>query len=130
MNEMVVVAAAAVALVIGFFIGRRGSGGKASVDKLQQELAQARFELEQQRQGLNDHFTQSKQHLAALAAQLEKTQAFWQESARELSDEPAAAEPEEQIVIAEADNVTSLPPNDYVQGSHGIINPEPKAANQ
>ncbi|MFI3245742.1 MAG: DUF1043 family protein [Ferrimonas sp.] len=127
MNEVLIIIAALVGGVGGFLLGKRPWSNSPNIERLQAELTQARFDLEQQRLGIHDYFTQSKEQLNALTGQLAKIQALWQESAQELITD---IEPESSTKTAEADAATvetasadqSLPPNDYAQGSHGIIN--------
>ncbi|QIZ77877.1 ZapG family protein [Ferrimonas lipolytica] len=128
MNWALAIVCLLVGLGLGFLAGKRSGGSRDNTDRLQQELAQARFDLEQQRQGVADYFAQSQELMTSLSQQFEKTNRFWQESAKELTDEPAMVAENDEVV--ETSNVTSLPPNDYVQGSHGIINPETRVANQ
>ncbi|WP_298440900.1 DUF1043 family protein [uncultured Ferrimonas sp.] len=126
MNWALAIVCLLVGLGLGYLVGKRNQH-KGNQDKLEQELAQARFELEQQHQGIADYFERSKSQMAALRGEMDKAQRLWQESAQELTSEaPVEAEPEQE----EISNVTSLPPNDYVQGSHGIINQTSKVANQ
>lgn len=127
MNWALAIVCLLVGLGLGFLIGKRSEGSKSNIKRLQQEQEQARFELEQAKQGISDYFEQSRSQMAALRQELEKTEQLWLESAQELLNEPVA----EVLPETEQDNsnVTSLPPNDYVQGSHGIIGENNKVAN-
>ncbi|GAA4901521.1 YhcB family protein [Ferrimonas pelagia] len=120
-----------VGIGIGYAIRWHFKDGSNDKQHLQRELAQAKFDLDQQRQEVADYFEQSRELMSQVSTSLDKANQFWNNSAQGLLGEnkmaPLPSHPpqlEEHLETIEA-----LPPNDYVKGSHGIINEPPKAAN-
>ncbi|GAA5194395.1 YhcB family protein [Ferrimonas gelatinilytica] len=118
-------------LAIGYLIRWRFRSSGGDQAKLQRELAQARFDLEQQRQEVADYFEQSREVMAQLSGSLDKANRYWNDSAQSLLGDHQLP-PLPSAPLTQEHNggvVESLPPNDYVQGSHGIITKPIKAVN-
>lgn len=92
------------------------------------ELAQAKFELDQQRQEMADYFEQSREIMAQLGQDLDKANKFWNDSASTLLGEGKVV-PLTPPNCFNPDSPQESAPNDYVQGSHGIIGEQQKVAN-
>ncbi|SHI06166.1 YhcB family protein [Ferrimonas marina] len=118
---------------IGYLIHWRFKGNGEDNRALQRELTQAKFELDQQRQEVADYFEQSRELMSQLSSSLDKANRFWNDSAKGmLGDGQLTPLPANQPKLedkGDGDSVESLPPKDYVKGSHGIISESPKAAN-
>ncbi len=118
-------------LAIGYLIHWRFRSGSGEQPQVQRELAQARFDLEQQRQEIADYFEQSREVMAQLSGSLDRANRYWNDSAQSLLGEHQLPPLPSGQTAPElhAGALESLPPNDYVQGSHGIITKPPKAVN-
>ena len=120
--------------IIGFVISQMKSREQQADPAIEAKLQQVQAELAQYRQEVSDHFANGASLMNQMATDYNKiyqhmveSQAILlpDESPQQLSflniesGQPAAEEP----VIEGATEQGSLPPKDYVRGSHGIIKP-------
>ncbi|WP_028107759.1 YhcB family protein [Ferrimonas futtsuensis] len=129
MNEVWIVLAFILGAGVGYLIRWKSGGSAEEAPQLKQALEQAKFDLEQQRQEMADYFEQSHATLLQLSQNLDKANKLWNDSASHLFNEQLSTaqlplhEPEPVMIDNE-----EFQPNDYVQGSHGIITPRKKVS--
>ncbi|MBY5993085.1 YhcB family protein [Ferrimonas balearica] len=112
---------------VGYLLHWRFKGNGDDSQQLRRELEQARFDLDQQRQEVADYFEQSRELMMQLGQSLDKANKFWNESAQGmLGDGQVMPITPSQPQL---EGLEEFPPKDYVQGSHGIIGNQEKAAN-
>lgn len=126
--------------IIGYFISRIQASGDNSADAQQAKNQQLQAELEQYKQDVEQHFSSSADLLNQLATDYSKIYQHMSQSQQALlpdsepsiaalsledkaavSDSPEQSEPEPALEASFDDNSQSQQPNDYVQGTHGII---------
>lgn len=124
-----------VGLVVGIIIARLTTPQYKSQKSLHKDLQTAKFELEQQRQELADHFSQTADMLDALGKDYTKLYQHMAKTSVDLlpnmpeQDNPfektmAQHQADEAVVVDEESN--ALPPKDYASGATGLLTDEKK----
>ena len=130
-----------IGVIIGFVVSQLRAKNQDDRHGLETKLHQAQTELEQYRQDVADHFANSASLMKQMAADYNKVYQHMHQSQELLlpqAEQQASFAPElpaDGEAISAGDNAeqledrtkkTSEQPNDYVRGSHGIINPAPE----
>ncbi|QXO16934.1 MULTISPECIES: Z-ring associated protein ZapG [Vibrio] len=126
-----------VGLVAGIVIARLTTPQYKSQKTLQKDLDSAKFEIEQHRQELADHFAQAAEMLDTLGKDYTKLYQHMAATSSELlpslpeQDNPfvkkIAQHKESDTSSASSDDTFEQPPKDYAQGATGLLKPEEKA---
>ncbi|WP_070962394.1 Z-ring associated protein ZapG [Vibrio sonorensis] len=123
--------------VLGFAVSRLSTPGYKKQKSIQKELETAKFELEQQKQDLADHFAQSAELIDSVGREYTKLYQHLAKTSSELLPETPAqdnpfnkqvAEPEEQegTPLIESDAPEDKQPKDYAAGATGLLTEQPK----
>jgi len=128
----------AVGITIGFLISRFTVPGVKQQKSLKKDLEKSKYELEQYRQELIDHFATSATMLEALAKDFNKMYDHMASTSKELmpnlpeQDNPFTARlnsmtlsPELNKKVAHIKEETNNPPKDYANGATGLLNDQP-----
>ncbi|GEA60344.1 Z-ring associated protein ZapG [Vibrio comitans] len=119
-------------IIIGVIISRITTPQYQKQKDLQKELETSKFELEQQRQDLNDHFSESAQILDNIGKEYRKLYEHMASTSNELLPNlPAQDNPfAERLEVKEGRSDTSAsndePPKDYANGATGMLKEEQK----
>ncbi|RSD32250.1 Z-ring associated protein ZapG [Vibrio pectenicida] len=123
--------------VLGIIISRITTPGYKKQKAIQKDLESAKFELEQQKQDLSDHFAQAADMLDSLGKEYTKLYQHMAKTSAELlpnlpeQDNPFSKKVAEQIdvPVEESNGKTSAmseAPKDYASGSTGLLKEEKK----
>ncbi|WP_194436279.1 Z-ring associated protein ZapG [Vibrio fluminensis] len=121
-----------VGAVIGFAISRFTAPDYKKQKKLYKDLETAKFELEQQKQELTDHFAQSAEMLDSLGKEYTKLYQHMAKTSSELlpnipeQDNPFAQKVAQQKNASSADQSLEDAPKDYANGATGLLREEKK----
>ncbi|MGV3001163.1 Z-ring associated protein ZapG [Vibrio sp.] len=129
---------AAVGLVIGIIIGiivaRLMTPEYKKHKQLQKELETAKFELEQHRQDLSDHFSNAAEMLDTLGKNYTKLYQHMAQTSTDLlpnipkQDNPFITQTTEEPSEAPSkpEETPEIQPKDYANGSTGLLKEQPK----
>ncbi|MBF9001508.1 MULTISPECIES: Z-ring associated protein ZapG [Vibrio] len=124
-----------VGIVVGIIIARLTTPQYKSQKSLHKELQSTKFELDQLRHGLADHFVHSAEMLDTLGKEYTKLyQHMAQSSSDLLPNLPEQDNPFEKALAQHSQNKSeldgeseeSLPPKDYASGATGLLRDEEK----
>lgn len=119
-----------VGAILGIIISRIKTPQYKKHQQMKKELASVKFELEQQRQELTDHFSQTAELLDVLGKDYTKLyQHLATASAELLPNLPEQDQPFVKKIAhteTEADENENLQPKDYANGATGLLTPEKK----
>lgn len=128
----------AVGMIIGFLISRVTVPGIKHQKTLKQDLEKSKYELEQYRQELVDHFATSATMLEALAKDFNKMYDHMASTSKELmpnlpeQDNPFSARLDEMTLspelnkkVAHIKEEIDSQPKDYANGASGLLKDEP-----
>ncbi|GEA50559.1 membrane protein [Vibrio inusitatus NBRC 102082] len=121
-----------VGIIIGVIISRVTTPQYQKQKELQKELETSKFELEQQRQDLNDHFSASAQILDNIGKEYRKLYEHMANTSNELlpnlpaQDNPFAERIEVNDSRSETTTSSDEPPKDYANGATGMLKEEQK----
>ncbi|CAM2815306.1 Z-ring associated protein ZapG [Vibrio rarus] len=116
-----------VGIIIGVIISRITTPQYKKQKQLQKDLESSKFQLEQQRQDINDHFSESAQILDNIGKEYRKLYEHMANTSNDLLPNlPAQDNPfAKRITSDEEDNdqatSTSEPPKDYANGATGML---------
>ncbi|MGD8109836.1 Z-ring associated protein ZapG [Vibrio sp. TRT 17S01] len=119
-----------VGAVLGIIIARITTPGYKKQKSVQKELDKAKFELEQQKQDLADHFAQTAEMLDSLGKEYTKIYQHMAKTSTELlpnvpdQDNPfnkKIAEHSEEKVEHEVNSKIEEAPKDYASGATGLL---------
>ncbi|WP_434358347.1 Z-ring associated protein ZapG [Parasalinivibrio latis] len=122
-NGLVLVA---VGIVVGFLLARITRKNADNAKALQKELDKTKYELEQYRQDLVDHFAQSAKLLESISKDYAKLHQHMAKTSSDLmpdlpeQDNPFT-KPVPELIVAEA---PQEPPRDYSEGATGLLKGE------
>jgi uncharacterized membrane-anchored protein YhcB (DUF1043 family) len=119
-----------VGAILGIVISRIKTPQYKKHQHMKKELAATKFELEQQRQELTDHFSQTAELLDVLGKDYTKLYQHMANTSSELlnnlpeQDQPFA----KKLTNAEQESSSdsNSQPKDYAQGATGLLTPEKK----
>lgn len=132
------VAGLLIGAILGAIISRLTTPGFKKQQNVQKELDNAKFELEQQKQDLADHFAKSAEMLDSLGKEYTKLYQHMTKTSAELlpnipeQDNPFVKKVSEQTKEETADVVSTSPqeldeaPKDYASGATGLLKEEEK----
>ncbi|HAS62870.1 MAG TPA: DUF1043 domain-containing protein [Vibrio sp.] len=118
--------------VIGFVISRLTAPNYKKQKNLYKDLETAKFQLEQQKQELTDHFAQSAEMLDSLGKEYTKLYQHMAKTSAELlpnmpeQDNPFAQKIAEQNTAQHTDDSLEDAPKDYASGATGLLREEKK----
>lgn len=118
--------------VIGFIISRLTAPNYKKQKNLYKDLETAKFQLEQQKQELTDHFAQSAEMLDSLGKEYTKLYQHMTKTSAELlpnmpeQDNPFAQKVTEHNASQNADDSLEDAPKDYASGATGLLREEKK----
>lgn len=124
--------------VLGIIISRITTPGYKKQKTIQKDLESAKFELEQQKQDLTDHFAKTADMLDSLGKEYTKLYQHMAKTSSELlpslpeQDNPFSkkvAEQSDASIKAPTDKTSSViseAPKDYASGSTGLLKEEKK----
>ncbi|GAB2668090.1 Z-ring associated protein ZapG [Vibrio panuliri] len=121
-----------VGAVIGFAISRLTAPNYKKQKNLYKDLETAKFELEQQKQELTDHFAQTAEMLDSLGKEYTKLYQHMSKTSSELlpnipaQDNPFAQKVAQQNASNSADQSLEDAPKDYANGATGLLREEKK----
>lgn len=121
-----------VGIIIGVIISRVTTPQYQKQKELQKELDTSKFELDQQRQDLNDHFSESAQILDTIGKEYRKLYQHMANTSNELlpnlpaQDNPFAERIEVSEGRSDANTSSDQPPKDYANGATGMLKEEQK----
>ncbi|MDD9195236.1 Z-ring associated protein ZapG [Aliivibrio sp. S3MY1] len=128
----------AIGIIIGFLISRVTVPGIKHQKTLKQDLEKSKYELEQYRQELVDHFATSATMLEALAKDFNKMYDHMASTSKELlpnlpeQDNPFSARLDEMTLspelnkkVAHIKEEIDSQPKDYANGASGLLKDEP-----
>ncbi|MEZ8965617.1 Z-ring associated protein ZapG [Vibrio breoganii] len=121
-----------VGIIIGVIISRVTTPQYQKQKEIQKELETSKFELEQQRQDLNDHFSESAQILDNIGKEYRKLYEHMANTSNELlpnlpaQDNPFAERLETREASSEAKTSSNEAPKDYANGATGMLKEEQK----
>lgn len=123
-----------VGAILGIIISRIKTPQYKKQQLMKRELEATKFELEQQRQELTDHFSKTKELMDVLGKDYAKLYQHMSSSSSELlsstleQEQPFSTKPEEkkELENKEAEPEAEMPPRDYADGASGILTPETK----
>ncbi len=124
-----------VGIVAGIVIARLTTPQYKTQKSLQKDLDSAKFEIEQHRQELADHFAQAAEMLDTLGKDYTKLyQHMTKTSSELLPNVPEQDNPFVKTIAQHKDNeaeqtdeAIDQPPKDYALGATGLLKPEEKA---
>lgn len=123
-----------IGIAIGFFIARLTARNLKQQKDLKKELDKSRYELEQYRQELVDHFAQSAELLDNISRDYSKLYQHMAKTSGELmpnlpdQDNPFANRISQLSEVKEPQDDAQSPPRDYSEGSSGTLKNESKAS--
>ena len=121
-----------VGAILGIIISRIKTPQYKKHKQLQKDLDTAKFELEQQRQELTDHFAHMAEMLDTLGKDYNRLYQYMENTATEMlpglpeQDKPFAKNRSQPPKEPELPEVSELPPKDYAKGATGLLKEEPK----
>ncbi|KGY08678.1 Z-ring associated protein ZapG [Vibrio sinaloensis] len=126
-----------VGTLLGVIVSRLTTPGYKKQKSTQKELETAKFELEQQKQDLADHFAQTADMLDSLGKEYTKLYQHMTKTSSELlpnipvQDNPFNKKVAEQskpelVVNEETDESANEAPKDYASGATGLLKEEKK----
>ncbi|MFB9217651.1 Z-ring associated protein ZapG [Vibrio sinaloensis] len=127
-----------VGTLLGVIISRLTTPGYKKQKSTQKELETAKFELEQQKQDLADHFAQTAEMLDSLGKEYTKLYQHMTKTSSELlpnlpdQDNPfnkkvaEQSKTEEKTEQSDTESNTSEAPKDYASGPTGLLKEEKK----
>ncbi|MFC1234664.1 Z-ring associated protein ZapG [Vibrio sp. F74] len=119
-----------VGAILGIVISRIKTPQYKKHQHMKKELATTKFELEQQRQELTDHFSQTAELLDVLGKDYTKLYQHMANTSSELlanvpeQDQPFANKLTQ--TVSESEQETNIQPKDYAKGATGLLTPEKK----
>ncbi|UGA54376.1 Z-ring associated protein ZapG [Vibrio sp. VB16] len=119
-----------VGAILGIVISRIKTPQYKKHQQMKKELATTKFELEQQRQELTDHFSQTAELLDVLGKDYTKLYQHMANTSSELlanvpeQDQPFANKLTQTVSGSEQE--TNIQPKDYAKGATGLLTPEKK----
>ncbi|MFH0257497.1 Z-ring associated protein ZapG [Vibrio rumoiensis] len=124
-----------IGLIIGIIIARVMTPEYKKHKQLQKELETAKFELEQHRQDLSDHFSNSAEMLDTLGKNYTKLYQHMAQTSSDLlpnipkQDNPFVTQTAEAPLESEErkpEETPEIQPKDYANGSTGLLKDQPK----
>ncbi|WED21458.1 DUF1043 family protein [Vibrio sp. JC009] len=121
-----------VGAIIGIIIARIKTPQYKKHKQMQQELDKAKFELEQQRQELSDHFAQTAEMLDVIGKDYTKLYQHMAKTSNELlsnlpeQDNPFTKKVAHDDLEEEKESEVGTQPKDYAKGATGLLKPEEK----
>ncbi|GAD80660.1 Z-ring associated protein ZapG [Vibrio ezurae] len=121
-----------VGIIIGVIISRITTPQYKKQKELQKDLETAKFTLEQQRQDINDHFSESAQLLENIGKEYRKLYEHMANTSNDLlpnlpaQDNPFAKHIESKNKEEDDSASTNVPPKDYANGATGMLKDEKK----
>jgi len=119
-----------VGAILGIIIARIKTPQYKKHQQMKKELDTAKFELEQQRQELTDHFSQTAEMLDVLGKDYTKLyQHLAKTSAELLPNLPEQDRPFSKVITQQdesSEEELNLQPKDYAKGATGLLTPEKK----
>lgn len=118
--------------IIGAFTARLGNKGLKQQKELKKELDKSKYELEQFRQELVDHFAQSSELLDNIAKDYSKLYEHMAKTSTELmpnlpeQDNPFARRVSTLEAVKDTAQVQDQP-RDYANGASGLLKDQPEA---
>ncbi|CZF78331.1 MULTISPECIES: Z-ring associated protein ZapG [Grimontia] len=116
-----------IGIVIGFIIARLTMRDNSQQKDLKKELEKSRYELEQYRQELVDHFAQSAELLDNISRDYSKLYQHMANTSAELmpnlpeQDNPFAKRISKISEVTEESSSSQEPPRDYSDGASGLL---------
>lgn len=116
-----------IGIVIGFIIARLTMRDNSQQKDLKKELEKSRYELEQYRQELVDHFAQSAELLDNISRDYSKLYQHMANTSAELmpnlpeQDNPFAKRISKLSEVTEEQEPSHEPPRDYSDGASGLL---------
>ncbi|MBD1577214.1 MULTISPECIES: Z-ring associated protein ZapG [Vibrio] len=123
-------------LIIGIIIARLMTPEYKKHKQLQKELEAAKFELEQHRQELSDHFSSAADMLDTLGKSYTKLYQHMAQTSTDLlpnvpqQDSPFISQSTEETSDTKADEISDVQPKDYANGATGVLKEQKKAVLQ
>lgn len=123
-----------IGIVIGFIIARLTMRENTQQKDLKKELEKSRYELEQYRQELVDHFAQSAELLDNISRDYSKLYQHMANTSAELmpnlpeQDNPFAKRISKLSEVTEEPEVAQNPPRDYSDGASGLLKSQPETS--
>ncbi|CAM3988143.1 Z-ring associated protein ZapG [Vibrio neonatus] len=121
-----------VGIIIGVIISRITTPQYKKQKELQKALETSKFALEQQRQDINDHFSESAQLLENIGKEYRKLYEHMANTSNDLlpnlptQDNPFAKHIEAKDKKEDDSTSTNVPPKDYANGATGMLKDEKK----
>ncbi|MGF1680659.1 Z-ring associated protein ZapG [Photobacterium minamisatsumaniensis] len=121
-----------VGAAIGAFATRLGNKGLKQQKELKKDLEKSKYELEQFRQDLVDHFAQSSELLENIAKDYSKLYDHMSKTSTELmpnlpeQDNPFSPRVSKLSAVKELANEAQDQPRDYANGATGLLKDEPE----
>ncbi len=119
-------------LIIGVIVARLMTPEYKKHKQLQKELEASKFELEQHRQELSDHFSNAAEMLDTLGKSYTKLYQHMAQTSSELlpnisqQDSPFITQSTEQTQESIAEEITDVQPKDYASGATGLLKEQKK----
>ena len=119
-------------LIIGVIVARLMTPEYKKHKQLQKELEASKFELEQHRQELSDHFSNAAEMLDTLGKSYTKLYQHMAQTSSELlpnisqQDSPFITQSTEQTQESIAEEITDVQPKDYANGATGLLKEQKK----
>ncbi|WP_375751399.1 Z-ring associated protein ZapG [Vibrio sp. HN007] len=119
-----------VGAILGIIIARIKTPQYKKHKQMQKELEASKFELEQQRQELADHFAKTAEMLDILGKDYTKLYQHMADTSSELlpnlpeQDNPFSKKVSKEVEKKEEE--IDMPPKDYAKGATGLLEPEVK----
>lgn len=119
-------------LIIGVIVARLMTPEYKKHKQLQKELEASKFELEQHRQELSDHFSNAAEMLDTLGKSYTKLYQHMAQTSSELlpnisqQDSPFITQSTEQTQENIAEEITDVQPKDYASGATGLLKEQKK----
>lgn len=119
-----------VGAILGIILARIKTPQYKKHQQMKKELDTTKFELEQQRQELTDHFSQTAEMLDVLGKDYTKLyQHLAKTSSELLPNLPEQDKPFSKIIAQQEESNpedSNLQPKDYAKGATGLLTPEKK----
>lgn len=119
-------------LIIGVIVARLMTPEYKKHKQLQKELEASKFELEQHRQELSDHFSNAAEMLDTLGKSYTKLYQHMAQTSSELlpnisqQDSPFITQSTEQTQESIDEEITDVQPKDYASGATGLLKEQKK----
>ncbi|MGO2507649.1 MAG: Z-ring associated protein ZapG [Vibrio hibernica] len=119
-------------LIIGVIVARLMTPEYKKHKQLQKELEASKFELEQHRQELSDHFSNAAEMLDTLGKSYTKLYQHMAQTSSELlpnisqQDSPFITQSTEQTQESIDEEITDVQPKDYANGATGLLKEQKK----